>query len=88
MRSLQANSLTFTIVPEIPLDYISKFYEYMNQFFLTPQKTRFTDISKGDFSVSYSVLDSSRQENSKCNRLGKRVNKRGYQASRFGGSRS
>ncbi len=58
MRSLQANSLSFTIVPEIPADYFSKFYEYMNRFFLAPQKNRFADISTGDFSVSYSILDS------------------------------
>jgi heat shock protein HtpX len=30
----------------------------MNKFFLVPQKDRFADISTGDFSVSYSVLDS------------------------------
>ncbi len=59
MHSLQTNSLSFTIVPEIPADYFSKFYEYMNRFFLAPQKARFADISTGDFSVSYSVLDSS-----------------------------
>ena len=58
MLSLQANSLSFTIVPEIPVDYVSKFYEYMNRFFLTPQKNRFADISTDNFSVSYSVLDS------------------------------
>ena len=58
MRSLQANSLSFTIVPEIPVDYFSKFYEYMNKFFLVPQKSRFVDISTGQFSLSYSVLDS------------------------------
>ncbi|MGO8807498.1 MAG: M48 family metallopeptidase [Candidatus Bathyarchaeia archaeon] len=53
---MQANSLSFTIVPEIPMDYISKFYEYMNKFFLAPQKTRYADISSGDFSISYSIL--------------------------------
>jgi len=36
---------------------MSKFYEYMNRFFLTPQKNRFADISSGESSVSYSVLD-------------------------------
>jgi heat shock protein HtpX len=56
--SLQTNSLSFTIVPEIPADYFSKFYEYMNRFFLTPQKNRFADIVTDNFSVSYSVLDS------------------------------
>ena len=56
---MQANSLSFTIVPEIPVNYFSKFYEYMNKFFLVPQKDRFADISTGEFSVSYSVLDSS-----------------------------
>jgi heat shock protein HtpX len=30
----------------------------MNKFFLVPQKDRFADISTGEFSVSYSVLDS------------------------------
>jgi heat shock protein HtpX len=30
----------------------------MNRFFLTPQKNRFADISSGESSVSYSVLDS------------------------------
>jgi len=55
---LQANSLSFTIVPEIPVDYFSKFYEYMNKFFLVPQKSRFVDISTGQFSLSYSVLGS------------------------------
>src|SRR5208337_1865259 len=30
----------------------------MNKFFLVPQKNRFADISTGNFSVSYSVLDS------------------------------
>ena len=54
---MQGSSLSFTIVPEFPADYFNKFYEYMNRFFLTPQKNRFTDISTGDFSVSYSVLD-------------------------------
>ena len=55
---MQANSLSFTIVPEIPVDYFSKFYEYMNKFFLVPQKSRFVDISTGQFSLSYSVLGS------------------------------
>jgi heat shock protein HtpX len=54
---VQATSLSFTIIPEFPTDYMSKFYEYMNRFFLTPQKNRFADISSGESSVSYSVLD-------------------------------
>ena len=59
MLKLQGTSLSFTITPEIPTDYFSKFYEFMNRFFLTPQKQRFADISPGDFSISYSVLDAS-----------------------------
>ena len=55
---LQGTSLSFTIAPEVPTDYISKFYEFMNRFFLTPQKNRFADISTSDSSVNYSVLDS------------------------------
>ncbi|HYA77271.1 MAG TPA: hypothetical protein VEF91_00985, partial [Verrucomicrobiae bacterium] len=55
---LQETPLSFTIIPEIPTDYISKFYEFMNRLFLTPQKNRFTDISSSSSSVSYSILDS------------------------------
>ncbi len=52
-------TLSFTIVPKIPTDYIGKFYEFMYRVFLPAQKNRFADISNGNFSVSYSVLDSS-----------------------------
>lgn len=58
MKNLPENQLSFTITPEIPADYIGKFYEYMYRFFLPSQKNRFADISNGNFSVSYSVLDS------------------------------
>jgi len=54
---LQETSLSFTITPEIPTDYISKFYEFMNRLFLTPQKTRYADISSSNSSVSYSIMD-------------------------------
>jgi len=56
---LQETQRQFTIIPEIPKDYINKFYEFMDRFFLTPQKNRFADISRSQFAVSYSVLDSS-----------------------------
>jgi heat shock protein HtpX len=55
--NLQETSLSFTIVPEIPTDYISKFYEYWSRIYLPSQKNRFADISTGNFSINYSVLD-------------------------------
>jgi len=55
--NLPGTSVSFTIVPEIPTDYISKFYEYWSRIFLPSQKNRFADISTGNFYVSYSVLD-------------------------------
>lgn len=58
MPILTETQLSFTIVPEIPTDYIGKFYEYMYKIFLPAQKNRFADISNGNFSISYSVLDS------------------------------
>ena len=58
MSKLQGTPLSFTITPNIPRDYLSKFYEYMNRFFLAPQTKRFADIEKGEFSISYFVLDS------------------------------
>ena len=58
MLDLQETSLSFTIAPEIPIDYISKFYEFMNRLFLAPQKNRYADISSSNSSVSYSIMDS------------------------------
>jgi len=55
---MSAKSYSYTIVPEIPQSYTSKLYEYINQFFLLPQKYRFADISQGPFFISYSTLDS------------------------------
>jgi len=49
--------LSFTIVPEIPTDYISKFYDFWARIYLPSQKSRFIDISTGNFSVNYTVLD-------------------------------
>ena len=57
MLNLPETSVSFTIVPEIPTDYISKFYEFWSRIFLPSQKSRFADISTGNFSVSYKVLD-------------------------------
>ncbi len=50
--------MSFTVVPKIPSDYMSKFYQFMNQFFLSPQKNRYADISVSSSAISYSVLDS------------------------------
>ncbi|MCL4429656.1 MAG: M56 family metallopeptidase [Chloroflexi bacterium] len=50
---------SYTVTPEIPHSYGSKLYEYIYRFFLLPQKGRFTDISTGSFSISYSVVDAS-----------------------------
>jgi heat shock protein HtpX len=55
--NLPETSVSFTIVPEVPTDYISKFYEFWYRIFLPSQKNRFADISTGNFSISYSVLD-------------------------------
>lgn len=48
---------SYVIVPEVPQSYMGKLYEFIYKFFLLPQKNRFTDISQGTFSLSYSVLD-------------------------------
>lgn len=48
---------TFEVVPEVPRDYIGKFYVYLWKIFLPAQKARFADISSGSFQVGYSVLD-------------------------------
>ncbi len=48
---------SYVIVPEVPQSYMSKLYEFIYNFFLLPQKNRFTDISLGTFSLSYSVMD-------------------------------
>jgi len=55
--NLQGTSVSFTIVPEIPTDYISKFYDFWSRIYLPSQKNRFADITTGNFSVSYTVLD-------------------------------
>lgn len=52
-------TLTFEVVPEIPQDYVGKFYEYMYKVFLPAQKNRFADISIGNLSIRYSVLSAS-----------------------------
>ena len=49
---------SYVIFPEVPKAYMSKLYEYIYKFFLLPQKTRFTDISLGTFTLSYTILDS------------------------------
>jgi heat shock protein HtpX len=55
---------SYTIVPEIPRQYMSALYEFIYRSFLLPQKGRFTDISRatsaGALSIKYSVLDSNR----------------------------
>ena len=57
MLNLPETSLSFTIVPEIPTDYISKLYEFWSRIFLPSQKNRFADITTGNFFLSYTVLD-------------------------------
>jgi heat shock protein HtpX len=57
-ESMSNSSRSYVIVPEVPQSYMSKLYEYIYKFFLLPQSNRFSDIILNDFSVSYSVLDS------------------------------
>lgn len=62
MSNLSETPLSFNIVPEFPKDYIGKFYEFMYHYFLPQNPTRFTDISIGNFSISYSVVSDSGQK--------------------------
>ncbi len=54
------DTFSHTVTPEVPPSYISKLYAYIEKLFLTPQKERFIDISKGAYSLSYTVVDSAK----------------------------
>jgi len=54
---LPETSVSFTMVPEIPADYASKLYEFWSRIYLSSQKNRFGDVTTGNLSISYSVLD-------------------------------
>jgi len=62
-----SNSSTRTVTPEIPQPYMGKLYVFIEKMFLTPQKERFTEISRGTFSLSYTVLDSNRNRQLRVN---------------------
>jgi heat shock protein HtpX len=57
-----ANARSYTIVPEIPQQYVGTLYEFIYRSFLLPQKGRFKDISRATSTdallIKYSVLDS------------------------------
>jgi heat shock protein HtpX len=55
--NLPETSVSFTVIPEIPTDYISKFYDFWSRIFLSSQRNRFADINTGNFSLNYTVLD-------------------------------
>jgi heat shock protein HtpX len=57
VKVMSERARSYVIVPEVPQSYMGKLYEFIYKFFLLPQKNRFTDISQGTFSLSYSVLD-------------------------------
>jgi heat shock protein HtpX len=50
---------SYEIIPKVPHTYNRTLYQYIYRFFLLPQKERFTDISRDDFSLSYAVIDAS-----------------------------
>jgi heat shock protein HtpX len=57
-----AKARSYTIVPEIPQQYVGTLYEFIYRSFLLPQKGRFKDISRATSTdallIKYSVLDS------------------------------
>jgi heat shock protein HtpX len=57
-----AKAHSYTIVPEIPQQYIGTLYEFIYRSFLLPQRGRFKDISRStspdSLLISYSILDS------------------------------
>jgi heat shock protein HtpX len=63
VRVVSAEARSYTIVPEIPKQYVGTLYEFIYRSFLLPQKERFADISRATspdaLLISYSVLDSS-----------------------------
>lgn len=62
MKVVYAKARSFTIVAEIPQQYVGSLYEFIYRSFLLPQRGRFKDISWSRSSnalfLSYSVLDS------------------------------
>jgi heat shock protein HtpX len=58
---MYAKARSYTIVPEIPQQYIGSLYEFIYRSFLLPQRGRFKDISRSrstnSLHISYSVLD-------------------------------
>jgi len=67
---MSAKPNSYVIVPEIPQSYMGKLYQYIYQFFLIPQKERFADVSLDNFSVTYTVLDSTGKRVLKVQALG------------------
>ncbi len=61
VKIMSERARSYVILPEVPKAYMSKLYEFVYKFFLLPQKNRFTDISLGTFSLSYTVLDQTGQ---------------------------
>jgi len=55
---MSARSNSYVVVPEVPQSYMGKLYQFIYKFYLIPQKERFADITLDNFSVTYSVLDS------------------------------
>jgi heat shock protein HtpX len=57
-----AKARSYTVLPEIPHQYVGSLYEFIYRSFLFPQRGRFKDISRSRstnaLSISYSVLDS------------------------------
>ncbi len=52
---------SYEVTPEVPHSYNRTLYQYIYRFFLLPQKERFADISRDDFSISYTVIDASQK---------------------------
>jgi len=52
---------------------MGKLYQYIYQFYLTPQKERFADISLSDFSVTYTVLDATKKRALKVQAFGEKT---------------
>ncbi len=58
---MSGRNSSYVVVPEVPQSYMGKLYQYIYQFYLVPQKERFADISLGDYSVTYTILDESKK---------------------------
>ena len=60
---MSSKARSYSIVPEVPQNYIGNLYEFIYRSFLFPNKSRFSNISRekspGTFSIQYSVLDPS-----------------------------